>query len=130
MHDAFMTTLGPNERTHTSTMTTYALVSVGCPHCSSQFIENAKLLRPDGAAWCPHCEKLFTLDPSDQATRRTLAEAKAARRRRKDRLNELRASWRDVPSAPRRPMLMVDVLRELDELLLRLDGMVEQKRGD
>ncbi|WP_156342858.1 hypothetical protein [Devosia sp. A16] len=121
-----MTTLVPNDRNHLSIMTTYALVSVGCPHCGGQFFENAKLVRPAGGAWCPHCEKLFTLDTGDQATRRTLAEAKAARRRRKDRLNELRASWSDVPA---RPMLMRDVLRELDELLLRLDGMVEQKRG-
>jgi uncharacterized Zn finger protein (UPF0148 family) len=111
-------------------MTTYALVNVACPHCSGQFLENAKLVRPDGGAWCPHCERLFTLDASDQATRRTLAEAKAARRRRKDRLNELRATWMDVPAAaPPKPMLMSDVLRALDELLLRLDGMTEQKRG-
>jgi len=108
-------------------MTTYALVSVGCSQCGGQFLENAKLLRPDGRAWCPHCEKLFTLDAGDQAIRRTLAAAKAARRRRKDRLNELRATWMDVPAAP--PMLMSDALRTLDELLLRLDGMIEQKRG-
>ncbi|ODT26695.1 MAG: hypothetical protein ABS35_10360 [Kaistia sp. SCN 65-12] len=129
MHDAFMTTLEPNDRNRPSTMTTYALVSVGCPHCGGQFLENAKLVRPDGGAWCPHCEKLFTLDAGDQATRRTLAEAKAARRRRKDRLNDLRATWSDVPTAPPKPMLMTDVLRALDELLLRLDGMAEQKRG-
>jgi uncharacterized Zn finger protein (UPF0148 family) len=110
-------------------MTTYALVSVGCPHCGGQFLENAKLVRPDGGAWCPHCEKLFTLDAGDQAARRTLAEAKAARRRRKDRLNGLRATWIDVPAAPPKPMQMGDVLRALDELLLRLDGMTEQKRG-
>jgi uncharacterized Zn finger protein (UPF0148 family) len=109
-------------------MTTYALVNVACPHCSGQFLENAKLVRPDGGAWCPHCEKLFTLDGSDQATRRILAEAKTARRRRKDRLNELRATWSDVPPPPK-PMQMSDVLRALDELLLRLDGMTEQKRG-
>lgn len=128
MHDAFVTTLGPNHRNQSSTMTTYALVSVACPHCNGQFLENAKLVRPDGGAWCPHCEKLFTLDAGDQATRRTLAEAKAARRRRKDRLNDLRATWSDVPPPPK-PMLMSDVLRALDDLLLRLDGMVEQKRG-
>lgn len=125
-----MTTLGANDRNLTSTMTTYALVSVGCPHCSGQFLENAKLVRPGGAAWCPSCEKLFTLDASDQSTRRTLAEAKAARRRRKERLNELRSTWTDVPApAPKPPMLMSDVLRALDELLLRLDGMTERKRG-
>lgn len=125
-----MTTLGANDRNHTSTMTTYALVSVACPHCSGQFLENAKLVRPDGGAWCPHCETLFTLDASNQATRRTLAEAKAARRRRKERLNDLRSTWMDVPAAPPKPpMLMSDVLQALDELLLRLDGMTERKRG-
>jgi len=128
MHDAFMTTLEPNERNHTSTMTTYALVSVGCPHCSGQFLENAKLVRPGGAAWCPHCEKLFTLDGRDQATRHTLNAAKAARRRRKDRLAELRSTWSDVPPAPK-PLLMTDVLRQLDELLLRLDGMADGNRS-
>ncbi len=125
-----MTTLGANDRNHTSTMTTYALVNVACPHCNGQFLENAKLVRPDGGAWCPHCETLFTLDATDQATRRTLAEAKAARRRRKERLNDLRATWMDVPApAAKPPLLMGDVLRALDELLLRLDGLTERKRG-
>jgi uncharacterized Zn finger protein (UPF0148 family) len=123
-----MTTLVPNDRNRTSTMTTYALVSVGCPHCNGQFLENAKLVRPDGGAWCPHCEKLFTLDPANQAMRRTLAEAKAARRRRKDRLTELRSTWSDAPPPPK-PPLMGDVLRALDALLLRLDGLTERKRG-
>ena len=123
-----MTTLEANDRNRTSTMTTYALVSLACPHCSGQFLENAKLVRPDGGAWCPHCEKLFTLNAGDQATRRTLAEAKAARRRRKDRLNELRATWMDVPAAaPPKPMLMGDVLRALDELLDRLDGLTHKR---
>lgn len=125
-----MTTLGANDRNRTATMTTYALVSVACPHCSGQFLENAKLVRPDGGAWCPHCERLFTLDASNQATRRTLAEAKAARRRRKERLNDLRSTWMDVPApAPRPPLLMSDVLQALDELLLRLDGLTERKRS-
>jgi uncharacterized Zn finger protein (UPF0148 family) len=126
MHDAFMTTLGSDDRNHTSTMTTYALVSVGCPHCSGQFLENAKLVRPDGGAWCPHCEALFTLDPADQAMRRTLAEAKAARRRRRDRLTELRATWSDVPPPPK-PLLLSDVLEALDGLLDRLDGLSHKR---
>ncbi len=107
-------------------MTTYALVSVGCPHCRGHFLENAKLVRPGGSAWCPTCEQLFTLDATDQATRSTLAEAKAARRRRRDRLAEFQSQWRDP--APK-PMLMSDVLQALDDLLLRLDGMTERKRG-
>ena len=50
MHDAFMTTLERNDRNHPSTMTTYALVSVGCPHCSGPFLENAKQVSPHGGA--------------------------------------------------------------------------------
>ena len=114
-------------------MTTYALVSVGCPRCSGHFLENAKLVRPGGSAWCPTCEQLFTLDSTDRATRHTLAEAKAARRRRKERLAEFQSQWRDPAPAPKPnpnpPMLMGDVLRALDELLLRLDGMAERERG-
>lgn len=123
MHDAFVTTLEANDRNLTSTMTTYALVSVGCPHCSGQFLENAKLIRPGGAAWCPSCEKLFTLDAGDKATRRTLAEAKSARRRRKDRLSDLRATWTDVPAAPQKSVLLGDVFEALDGLLSRLDRL-------
>ncbi len=51
--------------------------------------------------------------------RRTLVEAKLARRRRKQRLAELRSRWADpvpVPEA-KKPMLMGDVLRQLDQLL-------------
>ena len=114
-------------------MTTYALVSVGCPTCRSHFLENAKLLRPGGSAWCPTCEALFALDASHEPTRLTLAEAKAARRRRKDRLAQFQSGWRDSPAAvvaaPEPPMLMSDVLQALDALLVRLDGMGEQKPG-
>lgn len=124
-----MATLGANDRISSSTMTTYALVSVGCPHCRGHFLENAKLVRPGGSAWCPSCEQLFRLDAADEATRHTLAEAKAARRRRKDRLAEFKTNWRAPAPAPSPPMLMSDVLRALDDLLLRLDGMAEQKRG-
>lgn len=109
-------------------MTTYALVSVGCPHCRGHFLENAKLVRPGGSAWCPTCGQLFELDATDEATRHTLAEAKAARRRRKERLVELKSRWLDDPAAPGPPMLMGDVLRTLDELLQRMDGLA-RKRG-
>jgi len=106
-------------------MSAHALVDLSCPHCHSQFIENAKLVRPGGAAWCPECETLFALDENDEAMRRMLAEAKAARRRRKDRLNDLRLRWCDpAPSrpAPARPLLLSDVLRKLDALLQQLDA--------
>ena len=126
-----MTTLEANDRIPASTMTTYALVSVCCPRCSGHFLENAKLVRPGGSAWCPTCEQLFTLDAADRATQRTLAEAKAARRRRKERLAEFQSRWQDPSptSKPNPPMLMNDVLHALDELLLRLDGMAERERG-
>lgn len=129
MHDAFVTTLKAHDWIPVSTMTTYALVSVGCPQCRGEFIENAKLVRPGGAAWCPSCEQLFTLDSADPATRKTLAEAKAARRRRKERLTEVKSRWYDTPApvpVAKPPMLMSEVLRALDDLLLRLDGMPGQ----
>ena len=112
-------------------MTTYALVSVCCPRCSGHFLENAKLVRPGGSAWCPTCDQLFTLDAADQATRGTLAEAKAARRRRRERLAEFQSQWQDPAPAPKLspPMLMSDALHALDALLLRLDGLTERKRG-
>ncbi|WP_421762370.1 hypothetical protein [Devosia sp.] len=107
-------------------MSAYALIDVPCPHCHGHFIENAKLLRPGGQAYCPECESLFHLDANSEAMRHTLAEAKAARRRRKDRIAELRQTWMDpVPVAPAKqpPLLMTDVLSALDQLLVRLDGL-------
>ena len=109
-------------------MSAHALVDLSCPRCHSHFIENAKLVRPGGNAWCPECEALFALDEGDEAMRRMLAEAKAARRRRKDRLSDLRLRWSDQPPArlaPAQPMLLSDVLKRLDELLLRLDADAE-----
>lgn len=103
-------------------MTAYALVNVACPNCRGQFQERAKLIRAGGQVWCPHCEALFVLDETSGPMRRTLAEAKDARRRRKERITELRSRWSDVPPPPK-PMLMSDVLRRLDELLERMDGL-------
>ena len=53
------------------------------------------------------------------------------RRRRRERLAEFQSQWQDPAPAPKLspPMLMSDVLHALDELLLRLDGMAERKRG-
>ena len=108
-------------------MTAYALVNVACPHCRGQFQERAKLVRPGGRAWCPHCEALFLLDEQSGPMRRILAEAKDARRRRKERIAELTSHWTDPPM-PQKPMLMSDVLRRLDELLERMDGL-SSKQG-
>jgi uncharacterized Zn finger protein (UPF0148 family) len=107
-------------------MSAYALIDVPCPNCHGHFIENAKRVRPGGKAYCPQCESLFELSDSSEAMRRTLADAKAARLRRKDRIAELRRTWMDpVPTAPTRqpPLLMTDVLSALDQLLVRLDGL-------
>lgn len=109
-------------------MTTHALVGVDCPHCRGHFLENAKLVRPGATAWCPSCEQLFLLDAADKATRRTLSDAKAARRRRKERRANSQSQWHAPAPAPA-PMVMGDVLRALDDLLLRLDGMTGEKRG-
>lgn len=109
-------------------MSAHALVSVACPHCRSAFLENAKLVRPGGQAWCPHCEELFVLDAANEAMRRTLFEAKAARRRRRERIGELRAGWFE-PTPAGRPMVMGDVLRKLDELLGRMDDLAQKDQN-
>lgn len=103
-------------------MSAHALVDLSCPHCQTQFIENAKLVRPGGNAWCPGCETLFALDAGNAAMRKALDAAKAARRRRKDRLAELKLRWSDPLPAQSQPRLMSDVLKTLDALLLQLDG--------
>jgi uncharacterized Zn finger protein (UPF0148 family) len=111
-------------------MSAYALVSVGCPHCRGQFLENAKLVRPGGQAYCPNCEELFVLDLANEGMRKTLVEAKLARRRRKERLAQVRARWSDpVPIPTEKPMLIGDVLRHLDTLLDRIDNLAHRKRG-
>jgi hypothetical protein len=107
-----------------------ALVDLSCPHCHEQFVENAKLVRPTGNAWCPRCGRLFSLDTGDEQMLRILAAAKTARRRRRERLHDLSLRWTDpaparAPSKP--PMLMTDVLAVLDDLLERLDGL--HRRG-
>jgi len=111
-------------------MTTNALISVACPHCNAEILQRAKLVRAGGQAWCPDCESLFELDPGIEAMRRTLSEARAARRDRKQRITEMRARWSDpVPAPPTRPMLMSDVLRTLDDLLARMDTLSQRERG-
>jgi hypothetical protein len=107
-------------------MTAYALVNVACPHCRGHFQERAKLVRPGGQAWCPHCEALFVLDEASEPMRRTLAAARDARRRRRERLAELKSRWSN-DGTPERPMLMSDVLRALDDLLVRMDALAARK---
>jgi len=106
-------------------MSPNALVDVNCPHCQKQFVENAKLIRAGGSAWCPECEQLFALDETNEAIRKVLDAAKAARRRRKDRLNDLKQRWADPPpqaaTPADTPRTLTEVLSVLDALLLRLD---------
>jgi uncharacterized Zn finger protein (UPF0148 family) len=117
----------------TAVMSLNALVEMCCPHCSKRFIENARLVRSGGSAYCPECEALFPLDENDEAIRQVLAAAKLARRRRKDRLNDLKSRWSDLPPAkapaeePAPPRTLSDVLRALDALLVRLDAEKDDK---
>ncbi len=103
-------------------MSLHALVDLNCPHCQKQFVENAKLVRPGAKAWCPECEQLFALDETNAAMRRMLAAAKAARRRRKDRIDELRQSWANLAPQAATP---ADTPRTLTEVLARLDGLLQ-----
>ena len=118
-------------------MSLHALVDLSCPHCQKQFVENAKLVRPGGNAWCPECEQLFALDETNAAMRQVLEAAKAARRRRKDRLNEVKLRWIDpppqaavtgaTPATAHAPRTLTDVLSMLDALLLRMDDRNDDK---
>lgn len=103
-----------------------ALVDLDCPHCHQSFVENAKLVRPGGTAWCPGCGQLFALGADNEAMQRALVRAKTARRERRERLSELQLRWTEAAPArpsPNPPMLMTDVLRTLDDLLSRLDSL-------
>jgi hypothetical protein len=105
-------------------MSLNTLVEMSCPHCQKRFVENARLVRPGGKAWCPECEQLFALDETNEAMRQVLSAAKAARRRRKDRLADLKLRWADPPQAATpadTPRTLTDVLAVLDALLQRLD---------
>ena len=112
-------------------MSLHALVDLSCPHCHKQFVENAKLVRAGGSAWCPECEQLFALDETNEAIRQVLDAAKASRRRRKDRLADLKLRWTDPPpqaaTPAEAPLTLTDVLSMLDALLQRLDERSDDK---
>jgi len=112
-------------------MSLHAWVDLNCPHCHKQFVENARLVRPGGRAWCPECEQLFALDETNEAMRKVLEAAKAARRRRKDRLNDLKLRWSDPPphaaTAAESPRTLTEVLSVLDALLQRLDDRKDDR---
>ncbi len=105
-------------------MSTNVVMRLECPHCAYSLFEAVSLIRPNGSAYCPACSKLFTLDPEIEAMSRLLAEAKAARRERKRRRQELLSIWREpvpVPAPEPQKPLLSDVLRRLDDLLAQME---------
>ena len=107
-------------------MTARALVDVICPCCGGRFVEQARLLRAGGEAWCPSCMQPFPLDTGNDTLRKMLEAAHQARRDRKRRLRELQASWQPVPTADHRPSAS-DALRQLDALLDELDSLIRRR---
>jgi len=101
-------------------MSTNVVMRLECPHCAYSLFEAVSLIRPSGSAYCPACTKQFTLDPEIEAMSRLLAEAKAARRERKRRRQELQETWSEPAPAPQKPLLS-DVLRRLDDLISELE---------
>ena len=103
-------------------MSTNVVMRLECPHCAYNLFEAVSLLRPNGFAYCPACSKQFTLDPEIEAMSRLLAEAKAARRERKRRRQELQAMWSE-PAPQQQPQkpLLGDVLQRLDDLIADLE---------
>lgn len=110
-------------------MTAHALIEVTCPSCGGRFVEQARLLRAGGAAWCPECTSLFPLDAGDASTRRMLDAAKVARRQRKARIATMRQSWREAVPGERLPT-PTDALRKLDALLDELEALVQSQTRD
>jgi len=107
-------------------MTAQALIDVTCPCCGSRFVEQARLLRAGGAAWCPECAQPFALDTGNEAMRKMLKAARDARRDRKRRLRDLQLSWQSEQVAERRPSAR-DALRQLDLLLDQLDSLIRRR---
>ena len=107
-------------------MTAHALIDVTCPCCGSRFVEQARLLRAGGEAWCPECMQPFALDAGDETIRKMLEAAHDARRDRKRRLRDLQHSWQPVQVAERRPSAS-DALRQLDLLLDQLDSLIQRR---
>lgn len=107
-------------------MTARALIDVTCPCCGSTFVEQARLLRAGGEAWCPECTQPFALDAGNESIRQVLEAAHDARRDRKRRLRNLQRSWQPEQMAERRPSAS-DALRQLDLLLDHLDGLIRRR---
>lgn len=107
-------------------MTAHALIDVTCPCCGSRFVEQARLLRAGGEAWCPECTQPFALDTGNETMRKMLEAARDARRDRKRRLRNLQLSWQPEQLPERRPSPS-DALRQLDLLLDQLDSLIRKR---
>ena len=90
-------------------MIAHERIAVTCARCNSVITESARLIRAHGQGWCPNCLSLFPYNASGDAAATALAEAKAARRRRRDRIATLRQSWAE-PIAKAQPRRLTDVL--------------------
>ena len=107
-------------------MTAQALIDVTCPCCGSRFVEQARLLRTGGHAWCPECTQPFALDAGNETMRKMLEAAHDARRDRKRRLRNLQLSWQPE-QLPERRSSGSDALRQLDLLLDQLDSLIRKR---
>lgn len=104
------------------------LLELNCPRCDAHFVENAQLVKLDGKAWCPKCGNHFVPGAHESTESRDIAVTGPAGRTRAERLADLNLRWNPAAPAPvrkaakRRQPQISDVLKSLDELLVRLDA--------
>jgi len=112
-------------------MSTDIVMQLDCPHCAYRLFEAVSLIRPRASAYCPACCKSFVLDPEIEAMSRLLGEARAARKERKQRRQDLQAAWRaplNQATPPRPdPTQLRDVLARLDALLEQMQAPVRRE---
>lgn len=116
------------------------LLELNCPRCDAPFVENAQLVKLDGKAWCPKCGHHFVPGAHEHAAGRDIAVSGPAGRTRAERLADLQLRWntptpaaapartreaaaKATPATTARQQTRIsDVLKTLDELLVRLDA--------
>lgn len=118
------------------------LLELNCPRCDAPFVENAQLVKLDGKAWCPKCGHHFVPGDHEHSANRDIALTGPAGRTRAERLADLKLRWNapappakasakasakaqdkaHAPAAARQPRRISEVLKTLDELLVRLDA--------
>lgn len=103
-------------------MSLNVVMRIECPHCEYGFFEPVNLSKPHRTACCAACGKTFVLDSEIEAMARLLGEAKAARKERERRQQELRA----IRQAEQQRPSLTEVLKRLDGLLDK--GGAEAKR--